>query len=369
MAQYKVPQDVEADDKLLGPFTFRQFVYLLIAGGLIALAVGLFQLHPLLAILPVPPTLLLLALSLPLKKDQPMETYLAALITFYIKPRKKLWVAGQPESTILITAPKVKVENRTRDISGEEAAHRLSFLANIVDSEGRAISSINSSVMRDDLAAEANSVADIFEENGQFNNIDTILQKDENARHAEVMENMRKAIAASETPFTAAPSTSTQGAAPTITRDFNASEYRIPAAPAPAVPMNNPAAQAAPAVQAAPAPAPVAPNIAPTIEPPAMGKPYNPAAAAAPPVDGPDFSSPVVVLPNSPIKKEERIPVPKPDDDEPNEPVYVKNSNKSPKEQAMIDLASTTDLPVSSIAKEAKRIKGKEDSEVFISLH
>ena len=36
MAQYKVPQDVEADDKLLGPFSFRQFVYLLIAGGLIA---------------------------------------------------------------------------------------------------------------------------------------------------------------------------------------------------------------------------------------------------------------------------------------------------------------------------------------------
>ena len=34
MAQYKVPQDVEADDKLIGPFSFRQFVYLLIAGGL-----------------------------------------------------------------------------------------------------------------------------------------------------------------------------------------------------------------------------------------------------------------------------------------------------------------------------------------------
>ena len=41
MAQYKVPQDVEADDKLIGPFSFRQFVYLLIAGGLIALAVAL----------------------------------------------------------------------------------------------------------------------------------------------------------------------------------------------------------------------------------------------------------------------------------------------------------------------------------------
>ena len=37
MAVYKVPQDVEAEDKLLGPFSFRQFIYLVIAvlaGGL-----------------------------------------------------------------------------------------------------------------------------------------------------------------------------------------------------------------------------------------------------------------------------------------------------------------------------------------------
>lgn len=46
MAQYKVPQDVEADDKLLGPFSFRQFIYLLIAGGMIALALDYFKFFP-----------------------------------------------------------------------------------------------------------------------------------------------------------------------------------------------------------------------------------------------------------------------------------------------------------------------------------
>ena len=54
MAQYKVPQDVEADDKLLGPFSFRQFIYLLIAGGGVVAAIGLFQIFPLLAIIPLP---------------------------------------------------------------------------------------------------------------------------------------------------------------------------------------------------------------------------------------------------------------------------------------------------------------------------
>ena len=91
MAQYKVPQDVEADDKLIGPFSFRQFVYLLIAAGLIALAVAFFQIFPLLAIIPVPFILLLAALALPLKKDQPMETYLAAVVSFYLKPNRRIW--------------------------------------------------------------------------------------------------------------------------------------------------------------------------------------------------------------------------------------------------------------------------------------
>ena len=68
MAQYKVPQDVEADDKLLGPFSFRQFVYLLIAGGCIALAVAFFQIFPLLAIVPVLPALFFIILALPLKR-------------------------------------------------------------------------------------------------------------------------------------------------------------------------------------------------------------------------------------------------------------------------------------------------------------
>ena len=163
MAQYKVPQDVEADDKLIGPFSFRQFVYLLIAAGLIALAVGLFQLFPLLAILPIPFAFFFLALALPLKKDQPMETYLAALVDFYLKPRKKIWMPGQKEATIVITAPKKVEEKRTRDITGEEATHRLSFLADIVDTEGMAIKGAGASPMREDLVAEANATPDMFE--------------------------------------------------------------------------------------------------------------------------------------------------------------------------------------------------------------
>ena len=194
MAQYKVPQDVEADDKLIGPFNFRQFVYLLIAGGCVALAVGLFQIFPLLAVIPIPVVLLMLALALPLKKDQPMETYLAALVSYYIKPRNRRWTPGQRESTILITAPKIVEEDtRKREISEEEATHRLSFLADIVDSEGQSIKSVNNSVMRDDLAAEASAAQDMFDSYHSVA-LNKTIADDKAERHQEAINEMRDAI-------------------------------------------------------------------------------------------------------------------------------------------------------------------------------
>ena len=193
MAQYKVPQDVEADDKLLGPFSFRQFIYLLIAGALIALGVGLFQLFPLLTIIPLPPVVLFVALALPLRKDQPMETYLAAIISYYMKPHTRFWIPGQKESVITITAPKVVEESRVRNITSEEATHRLSFLADIVDTEGYAIKGSGSNPMKEELVAEANAATDMFEDY-HYDNLNNVIEKDENARHEEVIREMRDAI-------------------------------------------------------------------------------------------------------------------------------------------------------------------------------
>ena len=203
MAQYKVPQDVEADDKLIGPCSFRQVVYLLIAAGLIALTVGLFQLFPLLAVIPILPALFFIVLALPLKKDQPMETYLAAIVTYYLKPRERLWTAGQKESTILITAPKIIEEVRTRDLSQEEATHRLSFLADIVDSEGYSIKGTSNSSMREDLVAEANATSDMFE-TYQSGALARAINQDKVDRHAEAIREMREAIDRNNTDFASA---------------------------------------------------------------------------------------------------------------------------------------------------------------------
>ena len=190
MAQYKVPQDVEAEDKLLGPFTFRQFIYLLIAAAGIAGAWGLFQLFPLLALIPLPFVFFFGILALPIRKDQPMETYLAAVVSFYLKPNRRIWTAGQRESTIKITAPKKVEKSRTRDISEEEASHRLSFLATIVDSEGYAIRGDSS--MKDEYAAEADTVEDVLDADNPV--IDRIIEQEQTARKQELVSQMRTAM-------------------------------------------------------------------------------------------------------------------------------------------------------------------------------
>ncbi|MBR2586967.1 PrgI family protein [Candidatus Saccharibacteria bacterium] len=228
MAQYKVPQDVEADDKLLGPFNFRQFIYLLIVAALIALAWALSQIFPLLAIFPIPPALFLLVLALPLRKDQPMETYIAALISYYTKPNKRLWNPGQRESTIQITAPKIVEKVLTKNLSEEEAGRRISFLAGLVDSEGYSIKNSlttpSQSPVREEFLAEADSTPDIFE-NYQSAQLGTDLTSEADRRRAEIVQQMRAAIAANN-PIHTEPPAAPEPPAPV----FNAANLTLPAA-------------------------------------------------------------------------------------------------------------------------------------------
>ena len=141
MAVYKVPQDVEAEDKLIGPFSFRQFIYLIIVAISIGVLILLFTRAPaflsftmLIALLPVIVTFG--ALALPLRKDQPMETYLLAVLRFYLKPRMRMWDTDGSMALVEITAPKTVEENRTNGLSQDQAASSLDYLAQLMDSRG-----------------------------------------------------------------------------------------------------------------------------------------------------------------------------------------------------------------------------------------
>lgn len=189
MSVYKVPQDVEADDKLLGPFSPRQFVYLLVTAGLIGLAWFLFTIFPGLIIIPLPFIIFFGLLALPIRKDQPMEAYFAAIISFNLKPNKRIWQPDGKEHLIEILAPKKPETDRTKGIRQEEAVRRLSYLADIVDSEGWAI---KHAVSAREGQSGLNPI-DIAEDPILNRNIDNLLAKQEQSRKSEILQNMNTA--------------------------------------------------------------------------------------------------------------------------------------------------------------------------------
>lgn len=354
MAQYKVPQDVEADDKLLGPFTFRQFVYLMIMGGMIALAVALFQIFPLLAVLPLPIAIFFAVLALPLKKDQPMETYLAAIVSFHLKPRNRFWNPGQRESTITITAPKVVEQPRTRNITGEEASTRLSFLANVIDTEGNSLrNSAPAQPMQPAFYAENISAPDILTP-PRPDQLTQIMANNQSSQRAEIISQMRASFATQNNPGTAG---------------------YIPQQPTPQ-PALQPVAQPIPQ----PTPQPVVPQPVQTQTP---VQPYITTPQPAPDTNtiqdmlqapASEASAPEAPAPEPP-KAEPEVILPTPAELAAIEPLkssVVITPDTAAMKRAIINkarltaLAKDTELSVATIAKEAKRIS--KDNEVYISL-
>ncbi len=140
MATYKVIQDIEADDKLLGPLSLRQFVYAgitVFCGWLSYMAVA--KGAPFLLIVFIPPALIAAFFAFPWGKEQSTEIWALARIGFLLKPRKRIWDQTGLKELVTITAPKVIEHNYTDGLSQTEVRSRLQTLAATIDSRGWAI--------------------------------------------------------------------------------------------------------------------------------------------------------------------------------------------------------------------------------------
>jgi len=163
MGQYKVPQNVEAEDKILGPFSFRQFVYLLIGVAMGAAVYFMGAAFIPLALIPLPICILAFMLALPLRKDQPMETYLIAVFRFFTKSKKRLWKTGSDDTLVEVMAPTEDDSVPLKNLTGTEASQRLSFLSEVIDTGGwstRGVMEPTGSGIDPDKAAEIEAWSD-----------------------------------------------------------------------------------------------------------------------------------------------------------------------------------------------------------------
>ena len=144
MAVYKVIQDVEAEDKLLGPLTLKQFIFAVIAAGFaFAAFFAVTKLGNVFVAIPFLPFILVPAiLAAPLGRDQPTDVWLAAQIRFFTKPRKRIWDQSGIKNLVTITAPKRIEKIYTDGLSQQEVKSRLKALADTIDSRGWAVKNV-----------------------------------------------------------------------------------------------------------------------------------------------------------------------------------------------------------------------------------
>lgn len=88
--RFEVPQFIEIEDKIFGPFTWRQFIYL--AGG-IGFAVVLFLVAPIFVFVLVglPISGLAIGLAFYQVNNRPFEYFLESMVAYFRKTRLYLW--------------------------------------------------------------------------------------------------------------------------------------------------------------------------------------------------------------------------------------------------------------------------------------
>jgi hypothetical protein len=144
MATYKMIQDIEAEDHIIGPLSLRQFIFALISAFLLYINFLCLTKHVgFLLIVFLPPALFTGFFAFPFGGDQPTEVWALAKIRFLFKPRKRIWDQSGVKELVTITVPKKIERNLTNGLSQNEVKSRLSALANTIDSRGWAVKNVN----------------------------------------------------------------------------------------------------------------------------------------------------------------------------------------------------------------------------------
>lgn len=198
MATYKVIQDIEAEDKFVGPLTLKQFVFFM-AGGLFSYLSFFVATRGLMFALAftIPPALFGFFMAIPWSKNQPTDVWVLAKIRFRLKPKQRIWDQAGMQDLVTITVPKKEEKQLTKNLSQKEVKSRLKALAETIDSRGWAIKHAEFQQVTDDRLLDVDSRAqqvpdsepasDILEDQPK---IDNLLEQSEVTHKEQLYEKM-----------------------------------------------------------------------------------------------------------------------------------------------------------------------------------
>lgn len=99
--QYRVPQNIDMADKIVGPLTMIQFLYVAIGGSIVYLTLtkgGTF----IFVVVGIPTGLLTLAMAFYKPQDQPFSHFILSLISYLFKPKDRVWIKGSAEEAVIL---------------------------------------------------------------------------------------------------------------------------------------------------------------------------------------------------------------------------------------------------------------------------
>lgn len=136
--QYKVPQDVQREDTIIGPITLRQLIMLAIGGGIAyALYVTLARGWTWQVWLPPVAIVSIITLAFTFLKVHGLSfhIFLMNFIEYKVLPQKRFWIQGSDQPLIL---KEEKKKEAPKKVTGPYKKQKsIEELTNILDSHGK----------------------------------------------------------------------------------------------------------------------------------------------------------------------------------------------------------------------------------------
>ncbi len=130
--RFQVPQFIEIEDKIFGPFTFKQFIYLLGgAGGAYVLS----KVLPLILAIPLIIVIVVLAMALTFYKvnGRPFADILQSSFSYFFKSKLFIWKQRQPKrEEVKKTVKRENQENNLPRLS-ESKLSDISWSLDVLD--------------------------------------------------------------------------------------------------------------------------------------------------------------------------------------------------------------------------------------------
>jgi hypothetical protein len=106
--KYQVPQNIDLEDKIIGPLTLIQFLYILGAGVIDYLLFMVVKGGLLFWVIGIPIALFAIALAFLKIQDQPLMHFVKAGFIYLQNPKKRIWQRRGLMPTIVYAPPKVE---------------------------------------------------------------------------------------------------------------------------------------------------------------------------------------------------------------------------------------------------------------------